>query len=210
MGNNMADTVVYSFLGPPGSGKGTLARRCAQALGFKVLSTGDLCRKHVASGSSVGKKIKDCLLQGHLIPDFLITGMVAEWLDNALTAAVPVILDGYPRTKRQAEDFLHLLDERFPNAYFTILSFDISTEEIVRRLEKRLVCKNKSCQAIYSAIIPPKKENTCDVCGGVVARRRDDRASVVRERLRHHPASQESLLNLYRDKKVPIEKRWNG
>jgi len=198
--------VIYSFLGPPGSGKGTLARYCGEKLGFKTLSTGDLCRRHVARKTRLGEKIRDCLADGHLIPDELITGMVKDWLATTEDLnGSSIILDGYPRTQKQAEDFLHFLEKDRPEVRFVVVSFEIPFQEVIDRLEKRLVCQNKSCQAIYSAAVPPVKENICDKCGEALARRADDKSTVVRERLKGYPAHRDALLQFYRSTDVSIE-----
>ena len=106
---NNTKKIIFSFFGPPGSGKGTLAERAARELNFEVLSTGNLCRKHIAQKTALGEKLDFYVKKGQLIPDELITLMVKEWLESTLEAQVPIILDGYPRTKGQASHFLEML-----------------------------------------------------------------------------------------------------
>jgi len=197
--------VIYSFLGPPGSGKGTLARFCGEKLGIKTLSTGDLCRKHIALSTELGKKIKDCIADGHLISDQLITDMVKGWLKEVDLSKDSIILDGYPRTQMQAELFLSFLHENHPDVLFVVISFEIPAEEIINRLEQRLVCKNKACQAIYSAAVPPRTSGVCDHCHSDLVRRADDKQEVVRERLKGYPAHRDALLDFYRSAHVSIE-----
>ena len=101
-----------SFLGAPGSGKGTLAEQCVKQLGFKVLSTGNLCREAIASGSEQGKQLETFTKAGQLVPDDLITSMVDSWLAKETTTDTAIILDGYPRTEKQAEQVLNLLKQK--------------------------------------------------------------------------------------------------
>src|SRR5271170_593774 len=105
---NDAKKIIFSFFGAPGSGKGTLAERAARDLKFEVLSTGNLCRKHISQQTELGKKLDLYVKKGQLIPDELITLMVKEWLELAIQREVPIILDGYPRTKGQAAHFLEM------------------------------------------------------------------------------------------------------
>lgn len=198
--------VIFSFFGPPGSGKGTVAQQCREELDIKVLSTGDLCRKHVAMGTRFGKMLDQYLRAGQLIPDELITEMVQDWLLQETTATSTIILDGFPRTAKQAEMFLSFLKKHPEPSSFAVVFFSISDEEIVRRLSNRLVCSNKDCQAVYSLSGKRSvRENQCDICGSPLVRRADDREDVIRERLKLYPNYRENLLAYYKQAAVVIK-----
>ncbi len=193
-------------MGEPGSGKGTLARLCVEKLNYRVLSTGDLLRKHIAEGTPQGKEVEVVLKEGRLVPDQMITFMVGEWLHEVSVSGYPIILDGYPRTTMQAELFLVLIKEHFPEYVFSVVFVSLSHEEIVQRLATRIVCENKSCQATYSSTMVEQKENlTCPACNARLVRRPDDAEEVVRKRLKVYEQHRDEVLNFYREHHVSLE-----
>lgn len=198
--------VIFSFFGPPGSGKGTVAQQCREELNVKVLSTGDLCRKHVALGTTFGKMLDEYLRAGQLIPDELITEMVQDWLLQETNSTSTIILDGFPRTGKQADLFLSFLNKYPKPSSFAVVFFTISDEDIIKRLSNRLVCSNKDCQAVYSLTgKKPVRENQCDLCSSSLIRRNDDSDEVIRERLKLYPGYQASLLDYYKSAGVMIK-----
>lgn len=199
----LSDTVI-SFFGPPGSGKGTLAEKLVEEYGFRVLSTGNLCRKHISLGTQFGKMLNEYIKNGQLIPDDLVTKMVIEWIEDEAQLGHPVILDGFPRTQGQAEKFLDFLHASKLNKVFRVVLIELSVDEIVRRLSRRLVCENRNCQKIFQMV--SEAEGVCNVCGGQLIKRDDDQEAVVRERLKLYPAYRDDLLNFYKsvDQKVEI------
>lgn len=104
---------IFIFIGPPGSGKGSLSSLCTQKFGWKQLSTGNLCIKHIANETSIGKKIDFAIKSGKLIEDDLITQMITEWFTNQSVNSLAVILDGYPRTVEQARFFDDFIKKKF-------------------------------------------------------------------------------------------------
>ncbi|MDZ4152757.1 nucleoside monophosphate kinase, partial [Methylicorpusculum sp.] len=143
----VAPKTILAFLGAPGSGKGTLAKQAVTQLHFTSLSTGDLCRAEVASGSEKGKMIAE-YMKGGLIPDQVMTEMVESWL-NAHAGTEPIILDGYPRTKDQAVMLADLLKTKFADYKFGVVSLTITNEEeVVQRIANRLVCEQ--CKTVHS------------------------------------------------------------
>ncbi len=197
--------IMYTFFGPPGSGKGTLAHHAHRTHGFKVLSTGNLLRKLSEQGGEFGDKIDSYLSQGRLIPNDLMSQLVSDWLEKHVTDGEPIILDGYPRNREQAESFVTLLKKRFPDFRLRVISFSIQDEEVIRRLGGRLVCSNAACQSVYSAKVSPKCEGECDRCGSKLSKRNDDGAEIVLKRLRLYDSYRESLLPYYESQGVPIE-----
>jgi len=178
---------IYIFMGPPGSGKGTLADRCVKEFSWASLSTGALCRKHISEHTEIGKQIDFILKSGKLISDQLVSAMVEQWLVEQGSRYQAVILDGYPRTEVQVGLFHTLLKTKFPNLCVRIVKLKVSDDEVVNRLSNRLVCTNKNCQAIYSSRagndLAPKVDMICDKCGSPLEIRGDDTPEVIRNRL---------------------------
>ncbi len=193
-------------MGEPGSGKGTLARLCVDQLGYRVLSTGDLLRRHIAEQTPQGMEVEALLKEGRLVPDQMVTTMVGEWLDQAISASAPIILDGYPRTTVQAELFLALIKDQFPGYSFSVVFVSLPHEEIVQRLAKRIVCENKSCQATYSlSMFDQQAHLTCPACAARLIRRADDAEDVVRKRLKVYEQHRDEILHFYQQNHVQLD-----
>lgn len=193
-------------MGEPGSGKGTLARLCEKKLGYRVLSTGELLRRHIAEQTELGKEVEAYLKEGRLVPDEMITSMVGEWLSHAVLAEKPIILDGYPRTTIQADMFLALLQEQFPQHNYVVLLVSLPHEEIVHRLAKRIVCSNKSCQATFSTTMFERDDNlSCLTCKASLVRRPDDAEDVVRKRLTVYELHHNEVVSFYKEKNVCLK-----
>jgi adenylate kinase len=202
----VAPKTIFSFLGAPGSGKGTLAEQCVKQLGFKVLSTGNLCREAIASGSEQGKQLETYTKSGQLVPDDLITSMVDTWLTKETTSDTAIILDGYPRTAKQAEQVLNLLKQKYADHAFRVISLDIPDQEIIDRIATRLMCENKKCQAVYNSKLMKDPNNlVCEKCGGKLIRRVDDKEEVVRERLQVFAKNNNEVVNFYKNAGIAIE-----
>lgn len=197
--------VIISFLGAPGSGKGTLAERCVKELGCEVLSTGNLCRKHIAEKTQQGLMIEQYSKQGKLVPDEVINDMVDGWLKEASTKHDCIILDGYPRTAKQAEMLIAMLQNKYKDYCLRVINLAISNDAIIKRISQRLVCSGKSCQAVYSQAMLKDTSMKCAACGLELIRREDDKESVVRERLNVYDANNKPLVEYYRSIKFPVE-----
>jgi len=195
--------MIYTFCGAPGAGKGTLAEQCVAHLGYTVLSTGNLCRKHIADQTELGKQIQSYTHAGKLIPDEMVTQMVEEWLVEQVNDAPSVILDGFPRTARQVDLFVALLKNKFSDQDFKIICVDLPDEEIVKRIAGRLVCENKQCQAVYSDVMLTKL--VCKKCQSALVRRKDDQPDVVRERLRIHARHADELMDAYKEHGIDVD-----
>ncbi len=194
---------VFVFVGPPGSGKGSLSQLCAKKLGWKQFSTGNLCRKHIGEGTQIGKEIDFIIKSGKLISDSLISKMVEEWFTGRLGQFSVVILDGYPRTIAQARALNELLKTKFVSLRLHVVRFFISDEQVIVRLGGRYTCQNKECQAVYSLIkgssLAPQKNMSCDVCSVSLERRKDDGAVAVQERLKGYYKHEQALLDFYKE-----------
>ncbi len=193
---------VVVFLGAPGSGKGALSRLCTEKFGWKQLSTGNLCRKHRAEGSELGKQIDFALKSGTLVSDEVIIDIAAQWVDQELQDSASIILDGFPRTVVQAEGFLKFLAAEHPEAKLIIVELRVPDHEIVERLSSRLVCVEKSCQAVFSQRVEelkPLKENVCNFCNASLVQREDDKAEVIAARLATYHQHRDSLINFYQN-----------
>jgi adenylate kinase len=192
---------IYIFIGPPGSGKGTLSSFCVKNFGWNQLSTGNLCRKHIAEQTEIGKQIDLALKFGKLISDDLITSMVGDWLFEIIETNKAVILDGYPRTLAQAKSFNALLTTKLKNSKVKVIKFSIADNYVIDRICRRFICQNKECQAVYSAVenslLAPKKSMTCDNCTSVLVRRNDDLPEAIKERLHVYYKHENELVNFY-------------
>ena len=179
-----------AILGPPGSGKGTQSTRLADRLGIVHISTGDILRAAVKDKTPLGKKAHEYLNSGALVPDELMSGIVKERVGEK-DCESGFILDGFPRTIPQAEmlDKFLFLD--------SVIFFDISEEECVRRLTNRRICSK--CGLNYNpATHPPIMEGKYDKCHGALSVREDDKAETVRERLKVYNRQTEPLINYYK------------
>jgi adenylate kinase len=199
---------LFIFIGPPGAGKGSLSSLCVKHFGWLQISTGNLCRKHIAEQTKIGKEIDLILKSGKLINDDLITFMVFEWFDENVDKASGIIFDGYPRTVAQAQAFDAMLKAKFPAVQASVVLFDLSDDIVVNRLCSRYVCQNKECQAVYSlsphSELAPVETTVCDLCSGLLGRRDDDNEIAVRKRLEVYHRHEQQLLSFYQDNETEI------
>ncbi len=192
---------IVLFLGPPGAGKGTLSHLCVKRLGWVQLSTGNLCREHIAQGTEIGEKIDFAIKSGKLVSDSLIVDMVGQWLSECVTGDQTVVFDGFPRTVPQAEALNELLSKR-GDVSLRLVRLTMSDDHLVTRLLSRIICSDKKCQAVYSvhehSSLKPRKENICDECEGSLVRRSDDEESAIAERLKIYHEHEKRLLSFYK------------
>lgn len=201
---------LFVFIGPPGSGKGSLSSMCVEKLGWVQLSTGDLCRKNIAEQTPIGQQIDFAIKSGKLVPDSLITEMVVQWFEQQTEHPASIILDGYPRTVAQAQEFTLILKSRLAAFDLKVVRFAISDEHVVARLSGRYICNNKGCQAVYSLIpgssLAPRRVMTCDRCDGQLMRRSDDYEDAIRTRLKVYHQHEHDLISFFEQKGYAIEK----
>lgn len=192
------------FIGLPGSGKGTLSGLCVKELGWKQLSTGDLCRRHIADKTEIGKRIDFAIKSGKLVSDSIISEMVFDWLVNSFKSVETVIFDGFPRTVIQAEMLHRYLKENFGNGEcgLSIIRLNVPTQAVKNRVANRIICSNKDCQAGYSTSrgseFYPKEAGVCDKCGCSLVRRSDDCDESVEQRLETYLCNEGQLLDFFR------------
>ena len=178
------------LLGAPGAGKGTQAELLVKKLSIPAISTGNMLRDAIANGTALGKKAKEYMDEGNLVPDDLILGIVAERVSRP-DCARGFILDGVPRTLAQAE----ALEDRGVKIDH-VISIEVDDSEIERRMTGRRVCAK--CGASYHVSAnPPKTEGVCDACGGELTIRKDDAPETVRKRLQVYHSTTEVLKDFY-------------
>ena len=185
----------YVFLGAPGAGKGTMADLLCEKCGQVHISTGDLLRAEMKSGTELGRKAKAYVDGGTLVPDEVVAAMVGARLRQADVKTRGFILDGYPRTVRQAE----LLDEALVEIDLTldgVVLFEIDSELVMQRLTARRLCRN--CGAIYNVLYnPAKTDGVCDRCHGPLYQRADDTVETARGRLQVYEKETMPLIAFY-------------
>jgi len=187
------------LLGPPGSGKGTQGERLQADFRLPYYATGDILRAAVRDGTKLGREAKEYMDRGDLVPDEVIIAMISERIESA-EAADGFILDGFPRTTAQAEALDAEVEELGRRLTAAIL-IEVSDEEVVRRLSGRRTCA-KEGHIFHVDFDPPKKDGVCDVCGGELIVRDDDKPEVVRHRLEQYHDKTEPLIAYYEDKGI--------
>ena len=191
----MATDVV--LLGPPGAGKGTQGERIAAALGVPKIATGDVLRAAVREGTPLGLEAKAAMDRGDLVPDAVILGIMKETL-AAPAAANGSVLDGVVRTEPQAEGLAGALGD-LGRAVTAVLLFEVDDDELVRRLGGRTVCDR--CQTPYTGREPG---TSCERCGGVLVRRKDDEPEAIRNRLAVYQGQTAPVIDWYRRAGTPL------
>lgn len=189
-------------MGPPGAGKGTHAADFSKELGIPHISTGDIFREAVKNQTPVGKKAKEYMDRGELVPDDIVVEVVLERLQLP-DCKKGFILDGFPRNIAQAE----MLSGRLHVNLDAVIDFATSKKKVLERLTGRRLCKQ--CGAVYHIKnIPPKREGICDKCGGPLYQRDDDKAETIEHRLEVYSQETKALLDYYKKRKLLV--RVNG
>jgi len=185
------------LLGPPGGGKGTQAEKLKAKYDIPQISTGDILRAEVKAGTELGLEAKKFMDAGKLVPDGVVIGMVAKRLQEP-DCQKGYMLDGFPRTKAQAEaldDLLAELGQKIDH----VISIEVPDEELMKRLTARRMCRG--CGASYHLMFkPPATDGACDACGGELYQRDDDNEKTVGSRLKVYAESTQPLIDYYRAK----------
>ncbi len=185
------------FLGSPGVGKGTYAQIMTEALNIPHISTGDLLRNETQKDTKFGKNIEKTMNQGGLVSDEILLQVIKTRIKDK-DCKNGFILDGFPRTKNQAEELGEL------TGITHVLNFKASDEVIIERLSGRIVCKK--CKAIFHKTgNKPKVENICDKCGSELHQREDDKPDSIKKRLKIYKEKTEPLIDYYDNKGLLVE-----
>ncbi len=185
------------FIGPPGIGKGSYASELSKRYGIPHISTGDIFREEIKRGSELGRLVKEYVERGELVPDEIVIEVVRRRLsmDDCKRG---FILDGFPRTLRQAIELDRIVKIDL------VLNFVAPDEVIIERLSGRRICRN--CGAIYHIKFrPPRVPGKCDVCGGELYQREDDKPEVIRHRLEVYREQMRPIIEYYREKGILVD-----
>jgi adenylate kinase len=181
-------------MGPPGGGKGTQCEVLIKELNITHISTGDMFRENVKGGTELGKKAKEYMDAGQLVPDEIVVAMVKDRLSKP-DCASGFLLDGFPRTVAQAEALDATLKEMGVKLD-AVLNIAVPREKLLERLTGRRVCR--TCGATYHVLFnKPKEEGKCDKCGGELYQRSDDTEATVNQRLDVYEAQTQPLIEYY-------------
>lgn len=184
------------LVGPPGAGKGTQAAFLAKKLSIPHISTGDLFRANISQGTELGKQAKSFTDVGKLVPDEVTIGMAKDRMEQE-DAAAGFLLDGFPRNLVQAEALDEIL-KGWDQKLDRVLDLEVPEDEVVKRIAGRRVCRNDSSHVFHVTYSKPKQEGVCDVCGGELYQRGDDKEETVRHRLEVYHTATEPIIDYYR------------
>lgn len=188
--------MVIIMLGAPATGKGTVAGILSQELNIPSISSGDIFRKNMSEGTDFGKKIKEYMDKGELVPDELVLEMITSRL-NEDDVKTGVILDGFPRTLPQAEALDKMLAKENKKIDM-VVNLETPRDELLERTINRRNCSNKDCNAIYNLVLhPPKVDGICDICGSPLYQRDDAKPEVAKNRLEVYDRETAPLVGYY-------------
>ena len=184
------------LVGPPGAGKGTQAQFIASHLAIPKISTGDIFRANVSTGTTLGRRAKDYMDRGDLVPDEVTIAMVTSRLQED-DAQAGFLLDGFPRNVPQAETLKKLLSD-WDTRLDIVLGLVVDDDEVVRRLSGRRTCRR--CGRVWHATFdPPSRKDRCDDCDGELFQRDDDREETIRHRIDVYAQQTQPLIAFYAD-----------
>jgi adenylate kinase len=184
------------FLGQQGAGKGTFAQYLSKTKGLTQISAGDLLREEVKKETELGRKVKEIINKGLLVPDELIAKIIEKKIEEEKSKGF--ILDGYPRTLKQAE-LLEKILQKLSIKINAVINFCVSDKTTFERIGGRLTCIK--CNRVYhKKFIPPKKEGECDSCGGKLITREDDKTEAIKKRLEEYNKQTKPLIEYYTKK----------
>jgi adenylate kinase len=183
------------LLGPPGAGKGTQAAKITEKFGIPQISTGDIFRDNIKNGTELGQKAQEYMNRGELVPDCLVITIAINRIKEP-DCENGFLFDGFPRTIEQAvalDEYLAKHDKKIDHVLYVFAE----PELIMKRMSGRIVCRN--CGASYHTItLPPNKEGICDLCGGELFHREDDKPETVKNRMEVYEAQTRPLIEYYK------------
>ena len=193
--------MIIIMLGAPGTGKGTVASLLEQQTGLKQVSTGDIFRKNIKEQTELGKIADSYISKGNLVPDDITIDVVKNRLEEK-DVENGIILDGFPRTVKQAEALDEILEAKGKKVDM-VLNLTTPEEEIVERIVNRRVCSNQECKAVYNLVMnPPKQEGKCDKCGSELIQRTDDTEETIKIRIHNYMDQTSPLVEYYQNKGI--------
>ncbi|MGW3010415.1 adenylate kinase [Streptomyces sp. NPDC001219] len=191
------------LVGPPGAGKGTQAAYLAKNLAIPHISTGDLFRANISQGTPLGREAKSYMDAGNLVPDSVTIAMAEDRMEQP-DAADGFLLDGFPRNLGQAK----ALDEYLKDNHLkldAVLDLEVPEDEVVKRIAGRRICRNDSSHVFHAEYNKPEAEGVCDVCGGELYQRDDDREETVRKRLEVYHTETEPIIDYYKAQGLVVD-----
>lgn len=195
------------IMGPPGSGKGTRAHIISDIYDIPVITTGDMLREAIREETEYGKVAKKYVEQGDLVPDRVVNGIVRDRMSQP-DVKKGFILDGFPRSKSQADALDEILDD-LGMELTHVLYVKVPDEVIINRLSKRRTCPE--CGTVYNLeSAPPEKDEICDKCGSKLVQREDDKPEVIKHRLEVYREKTKPLLERYHERDLVVEASGEG
>ena len=187
------------LLGPPGVGKGTVAKKLQEEFKLPVISTGVILREEISKKTELGQKVKEIMGRGDLVPDNIILEIIKERIKRK-DCESGYIFDGFPRNVEQAKS-LEKVNKELNEHINYVFYFELPFNQIIDRLTSRRVCKK--CGTNYNlSFNPPKKDNVCDLCGGELYQREDDKEETIKNRLQVYIKQTLPLKKHYQEKKL--------
>lgn len=188
--------MIIIMLGAPGTGKGTVASILTGKLNIPQVSTGDIFRKHIKEKTELGKLAESYISKGELVPDDVTIGLIENRMEEP-DVQNGIILDGFPRTVKQAEELDKLLAQKGKKVDM-VINLTTPEDEIVERIVNRRICSNSDCKTVYNLVLnPPKVEGVCDKCGSELIQRKDDTIETVKSRLDSYFKQTSPLVEYY-------------
>lgn len=181
------------FIAPPAAGKGTQSNMLKDKYGYTHISTGDLLREEIASGSALGVEVKSIIDKGNLVSDELMIDIIKSKLTEI--KGKPFILDGFPRTLNQAKVLDEILDDNYEVVYL-----ELSKDDAIKRIEGRLTCSCGKSYNLNDAELMPKVVGICDNCGKKLIKRDDDNVEAFIVRYNNFLTNTKVLIDYYKDK----------
>ena len=192
--------MIIIMLGAPGTGKGTVASILSEKLNIPQVSTGDIFRKNIAEQTELGKLADSYISKGNLVPDDVTIKIVEDRLKQD-DVKEGIILDGFPRTIKQAEELDKILEKENKKVDM-VINLTTPKEEIIERIVNRRVCSNQECKTVYNIVLnPPKVEGICDKCGSKLLQRKDDNVETVESRIDTYLKNTSPLVEYYTKQK---------
>ena len=189
--------MIFIMLGAPGTGKGTVASILSEKMNIPQISTGDIFRKHIKEKTELGILADKYISKGQLVPDEVTVNLVKSRLEEP-DAQNGVILDGFPRTVKQAEELEKVLKEK-QTKLDMVINLVTPEDEIIERIENRRICPD--CKAVYNVkLSPPIHEGICDKCGHELIKRKDDNIETIKSRLQTYFEQTSPLIDFYNKK----------